>query len=447
MKEKILIIDDEADIREILSRLVKLEGYYVSTAKTGKEGLEIASSNQFSVVVTDVRLPDANGIELVNKLKKINSFCEVIVLTAYGTIPDGVKAIKEGAFDYLTKGDDDNKIISLIDRAVEKVNMSVKISRLENSISEKYNFENIIGISDKISEVVKIAKKVSETDTTVLLTGETGTGKEIFAQAIHYAGKRKKKSFVAVNCSSFSKELLESELFGYIAGAFTGATKNKKGLFEEADNGTLFLDEIGELDFSLQSNLLRVLESNSFIKTGDTQPTNVDVRIIAATNRNLEEEVNKGNFRSDLYYRTSVMKINIPALRDRKEDIKLFTDYFINFYSAKMNRNIRNADPEFYKKLSEYDFPGNIRELRNIIERSIILAENENLTAEALPKDLFLNEKLENYSNKLEDIEKLHILSVLKKVDGNKTKAAEVLGIGLTTLYRKLQAYGIDNNY
>ena len=444
MKEKILIIDDEADIRNLLSRLINLEGYTVSTAKDGKEGLDIASSDEFSVVVTDVRLPDVNGIELVNRLKKINPFCEVIVLTAYGTIPDGVKAIKEGAFDYLTKGDEDNKIIPLIERAVEKVKMSIKISRLEKSIGEKYSLENIIGVSAKIAEVVNVAKKVSGTDTTVLLTGETGTGKEIFAQSIHYAGKRKNNSFVAVNCSSFSKELLESELFGYLAGAFTGATKNKKGLFEEANNGTLFLDEIGELDLSLQSKLLRVLETNSFIKTGDTKPTTVDVRIITATNRNLEEEVDKGNFRSDLYYRISVMKINIPPLRERKEDIKLFADSFINFYSARMNRNIKNIDPEFYKKLTGYDYPGNIRELRNIIERSIILAENENLTAESLPKDLFLNEQPENDSNKLGDIEKSHILSVLKKVEGNKTKAAEVMGIGLTTLYRKLQAYDIE---
>lgn len=444
MKDRILIIDDEADIRNLLSRLIRLEGYNVSIAETGKEGLAIASSDDFSVVVTDVRLPDVNGIELVGRLKKTNPFCEVIVLTAYGTIQDGVKAIKEGAFDYLTKGDEDNKIIPLIDRAVEKVNMSLKIKRLEKSIGEKYSFENIIGVSAKIAEAIGVAKKVSGTDTTVLLTGETGTGKEIFAQSIHYAGKRKNNSFVAVNCSSFTKELLESELFGYLAGAFTGATKNKKGLFEEAHNGTLFLDEIGELDITLQSKLLRVLETNRFIKTGDTKPTTVDVRIITATNRNLEDEVDKGNFRPDLYYRIGVMKINIPPLRERKEDIIFFTDYFIKFYSNKMNRVIKNISMEFYKKLTGYDFPGNIRELRNIIERSIILAENANLTAESLPKDLFLNEQPADDSNKLGDIEKSHILSVLKKVEGNKTKAAEVLGIGLTTLYRKLESYNLD---
>ncbi|MGA8263680.1 MAG: sigma-54 dependent transcriptional regulator, partial [Ignavibacteriaceae bacterium] len=414
----------------------------VSIAETGKKGLDIASSDEFSVVVTDVRLPDVNGIELISRLKKINPFCEVIVLTAYGTIPDGVKAIKEGAFDYLTKGDEDNKIVPLIDRAVEKVNMSIKINRLEKSISEKYSFENIIGVSAKIAEAVKVAKRVSETDTTVLLTGQTGTGKEIFAQSIHYAGKRKNNSFVAVNCSSFTKELLESELFGYLAGAFTGASRNKRGLFEEANNGTLFLDEIGELDLSLQSKLLRVLETNSFIKTGDTRPTKVDVRIITATNRDLEDETKKGNFRSDLYYRIGVMRINIPPLHERKEDIKLFADYFIKFYSTKMNRNIKNVHPEFYKKLLDYSYPGNIRELRNIIERAVILSENE-ITSDNLPKDLHYSGKYGEESDKLEEVEKLHILSVLDKVGGNKTKAAELLGIGLTTLYRKPESFNL----
>jgi len=443
MKEKILIIDDEPDIRNLLSRLIKLEGFTVVTAETGNVGVELFKKEEFAVVVTDVKLPDKNGIELVSLFKVLNPDCEIIVLTAYGKIPDGVKAIKEGAFNYLTKGDEDNKIVPLVMRAVEKVRMSIKISRLERSIGEKYSFENIIGSSTVILSVVEMAKKVSNTDTTVLLTGETGTGKEVFAQSIHYAGKRKSNSFIAVNCSSFNKELLESELFGYKAGAFTGANKNKKGLFEEADKGTLFLDEIGEMHTSLQSKLLRVLETNSFIKIGDTKPISVDVRIITATNRDLQDDVKKGNFRADLFYRIGVMKINIPPLRERKEDIKLFADYFLKYFSSKMNRSFSKVSESFYDKLLSYDFPGNIRELRNILERTVILAGKE-ITADSLPVDLVSNQSLSLDSTNLDDVERIHIQSILKRANGNKTRAAELLGIGLTTLYRKLQSYGIE---
>jgi two-component system NtrC family response regulator len=277
-----------------------------------------------------------------------------------------------------------------------------------------------------------------------LLIGETGTGKEIFAQAIHYAGNRKKNQFVAINCSAFSKDLLESEMFGYIAGAFTGANKNKKGLFEEADKGTLFLDEIGELDVGLQAKFLRVLETNSFIKAGDTKPRNVDVRIIAATNRNLEDEIKKGNFRDDLFYRISVVKIEIPPLRERREDITELAEFFIEHYSRKLNRNIANVSPGFLSAIQNYNYPGNIRELRNIIERAVILSEGKNLDVNLLPTDILsLKENLPQSKN-LDEVEKAHILSVLEETGGNKTKAAEILGIGLTTLYRKLQSYGLE---
>ncbi len=261
MKDSVLIIDDEPELRNLLVKLLNLEGYKVQSAEDGKGGLALVHKDDFLVVVTDVRLPDINGIELIQSIKQINPFTEVIVLTAYGTIEDGVRAIKEGAFDYITKGDEDNKIIPVIQRAIEKAKMSYRIEQLENKVGEKYNFENITGSSKKIKDAVDIAQKVSLTDVPVLLLGETGTGKEIFAQSIHYASERRKNNFVAINCSAFAKDLLESEMFGYVAGAFTGATKNKKGLFEEAHKGTLFLDEIGELDLSLQSKFLRVLEN------------------------------------------------------------------------------------------------------------------------------------------------------------------------------------------
>ncbi len=448
-KGTILIIDDEEDLRRLLTKLLALEGHRILEAGDARSAQEILNKEDLQVVITDVKLPDVSGIDLIPRIKAINPFTEIIVLTAYGTIHDGVRAIKEGAFDYITKGDEDNKIVPIVERAMEKAQMQQRIEQLEKKVEEKYNFENITGDSLILKEAIDIAKKVAETDAAVLIQGETGTGKELFAQSIHYSSNRKSKPFVAINCSSFSKELLESELFGYKAGAFTGANKNKKGLFEEANYGTMFLDEIGEIEISLQAKLLRVLETNSFIKAGDTKTTHVDVRIISASNRNLEEEIENGNFRPDLYYRISVMKINLPSLRDRKEDIPILINEFIKFYREKLNRNIKEIEPGFIQKLQSYNFPGNIRELRNLVERAVILTSDDTLKEGALPAELLLNKPdisasslKENY--RLDNLEKDHIIKTLKLVDGNKTKAAEMLGIGLTTLYRKLQSYGLE---
>jgi DNA-binding NtrC family response regulator len=442
----ILIIDDEKELRTLLSRLLKLDGYKVFEANDGEEGLNILNQEEIHVVISDVKLPGISGIDLIPKIKEINNKIEIVVLTAYGTITDGVTAIKRGAFDYITKGDEDNKILTAVERALEKSNMSKRIEQLEKRVGEKYNFENITGKSLRIREVVHLAKRAAETDVTVLLTGETGTGKEIFAQAIHNGSKRYKHSFVAINCSAISKDLLESEMFGYKAGAFTGAVKNKKGLFEEANEGTIFLDEIGEMDISLQSKILRVLETNEFIKSGDTKPTQVNARIIAATNKNLNEEIEKGNFRPDLFYRINTMKIELPPLRERPEDIIVFAEYFVKSYAQHMNKNITSIDEECMRKLKEYSFPGNIRELRNIIERAVILTDGNIILPSALPKDMFTGKKnipILN-SGKLEDVEKLYIVKVLEENEGNKPQAAEILGIGLTTLYRKLKEYGIE---
>ena len=445
MKDQVLIIDDEFELRNLLVKLLKLEDYITYDVENGMSGLNLLKKDEISVVISDVKLPDINGIDLISKIKAINPLCEIIVLTAYGTIEDGVKAIKEGAFDYITKGDEDNKIIPLVKRAAEKYQLKKRIELLEKSVIQKFSFDSISGNSSLINNAKELASKVSITDTPVLLLGETGTGKELFAQAIHYSGKRKEKPFITVNCSAIPKELLESEMFGYKAGAFTGAVKNKKGLFEEASSGTLFLDEIGELDVSLQAKLLRVLETNDFIKPGDTKFTQVDVRIIAATNRNLEKEIKEGNFRSDLFYRISVMKIEIPSLRDRREDIPRLAVYFIDFFSKKMNKKIAGISDSFYDRLKQYDFPGNIRELRNVIERGIILSEGGFLGENLLPQEFFPASDKENTDSlKLEDVEKQHIISVLEKTNNNKTKTAEALGIGLTTLYRKIQTYGLE---
>ncbi|MGE5681654.1 MAG: sigma-54-dependent transcriptional regulator [Bacillota bacterium] len=449
-KGKILIIDDEVDLRSILSRLLSLENYRILEAENALEAMSILEREEVQLVISDVKLPDANGLDLIASIKQKAPLCEIIMLTAYGTIQDGVKAIKSGAFDYITKGDEDNKILPLVEKALEKVQLRKRIEQLENRISERFSFNSIIGAEGLLKSSVNLAKKVAETDAPVLLSGETGTGKEIFAQSIHNASSRHDNAFVAVNCSAFAKELLESEMFGYKAGAFTGANRNKKGLFEEAHQGTLFLDEIGDLDPSLQAKLLRVIETNSFIKQGDTKTTNVDVRIIAATNKNLEDEISKGLFRSDLYYRINVMRIDIPPLRKHKEDIPSLAENFINEYSLKLKKNITLVEPEFIEKLKAYDYPGNIRELKNIIERAVILTDGNVIKASSLPSEFHRNsssaqpQQALSARASLEEIEKQHIISILKDVNGNKTRAAELLGIGVTTLYRKLQSYGLE---
>jgi two-component system, NtrC family, response regulator len=445
MKETILIVDDEDELRKLLAKILKLEGFATLEAENGAKARDIFKKEEIALVITDVRLPDISGIELISEIKKVNPLTEILVITAYGTIEDGVTAIKEGAFDYLIKGDDDNKIVSLVQKAIDKLHLKKRIQQLEKNVYDRYSFDSITGNSKAIKKAKDLAEKISETDTAVLLLGETGTGKELFARSIHYSGLRKNKPFVAINCSAIPKDILESEMFGYKAGAFTGANKNKKGLFEEANLGTLFLDEIGELDLSLQAKFLRVLETNDFIKPGDTKPTQVDVRIITATSRNLEEEIKKGNFRSDLFYRISVMKIMLPSLKERAEDIPLLTEIFVDYFSKKLKKKIDKVPEEFFEKLGQYSFPGNIRELRNVIERAIILSEDGILNEKLLPQE-FLSETGNKISDslKLEDIEKHHIISVLGKTNGNKTKTAEILGIGLTTLYRKLQTYGIE---
>ncbi len=440
---KVLIIDDEPELRNLIKRLLELEGFSILIAGNSAEALEILNKNEIDIVVSDVRLPDKSGLELLPIIKKQFPLIEVIILTAYGRIEDGVNAIKEGAFDYIVKGDEDNKLIFVVKNAHEKVKMANRISHLEKNVLSKYSFDSITGSSPLILEAISIAKKSANSEAPILLIGETGTGKEVFAQSIHYESNRRNEPFVAINCSGFAKDLLESEMFGYKAGAFTGAVKNKKGLFEEADRGTLFLDEIGDMDIALQAKLLRVLENNTFIKAGDTKETSVDVRVIAATNKDLKKLIGEGKFRDDLFYRISVIQINLPPLRKRVDDIKELADNFINIFSKKLKKNIPVIEQTFYDKLCSYTFPGNTRELKNIIERIILLSDKSTLTASDLTFEI--TNRLDEYSiskpEKLEDVERNHILSVLKSVDNNKNEAADILGIGLTTLYRKLNDY------
>ena len=445
---KILVVDDEVQLRTLLSRMLELEGYEVCQAGDCRTALKQLEFQSPDVVLCDVFLPDGNGVDLVSSVKKTAPNVEIILLTAHGNIPDGVQAIKNGAFDYITKGDDNNKIIPLVSRAVEKARMNVRLEKLEKKVGHTYSFDSVLGDSKALKDAVSLAQKVSGTDVPVLLTGETGTGKEVFAQAIHYNSKRAKQNFVAVNCSSFSKELLESEMFGHKAGSFTGALKDKKGLFEEADNGTIFLDEIGEMAFELQAKLLRILETGEYIKIGDTEPTRVNVRVVAATNRNLPEEITAGRFREDLFYRLSVFQIHLPPLRERAGDVRILAKAFVKDFSVRLARPVTEITPAFLEALEQQPWKGNIRELRNVIERSLIVCESERLDVADLPLDIQnthyeQSDETTPGSFELSAMERRHIARVLEYTKGNKTEAARLLKIGLTTLYRKIEEYGI----
>jgi DNA-binding NtrC family response regulator len=444
--KKILIIDDEEKLRGLLARIVKSEGFDVLEAPDLKSGFKKLEHNDVDVVLCDVKLPDGNGVDFVQNIKASFPLVEVILLTAFGKISDGVQAMKNGAFDYIVKGDDNDKIIPLLYKAIDKSQLQKKVIQLEKRIADKYSFDTIIGKSKALEQAIDLAKKVAKTNSTVLLTGETGTGKEVFAQAIHENSNQVGKSFVALNCSTFSKEILESELFGHKQGAFTGAIKDKKGFIEEANGGTLFLDEIGEMPLELQAKLLRVLETNEYIPVGDTIPKKSNFRLIAATNRDLKAESEAHQFRSDLYFRLNIFEIAIPPLRERIKDIAPLTHYFVKQFSEKTNKKTLQIAPDFLQKLEAYHWPGNVRELKNIIERSVILSD-DNLTSAVLPYEM---QHQENSNTKsisafsMQSVEKLHIQKVLNYAKGNKAETARLLEISIATLYRKLDEYNIQ---
>jgi len=440
MTGNILIIDDEEQLRKLLSRIIGLEGFNVEEAGTIKQGTELLKRKDIDVVLCDVKLPDGNGVEFIKDLKKLKPVAEIVLLTAYGNIHDGVQAMKNGAFDYITKGNENDRIIPLLHQAVEKVNIK-KSSAVKINESTEISFSSIIGKSTIIQEIIILAKKIAVTNASVLLLGETGTGKEIFAKSIHRESKRKLNPFVAINCSSFSKELLEGELFGHKAGAYTGAIKDKAGLIELADNGTLFLDEIGEMAIDIQAKLLRVLENGEFIKLGDIKTSKVDVRIIGATNVDLKQSVENGKFREDLYYRLNTFMIALPSLRERTEDIKEIALYFIEKFGRREGKILKLSD-EAVNALNTHYWKGNIRELRNVIERAVILADGELIHLSDLPSEIQMHDNINNnYS--LAEVEKMHIRKMFNYTQKNKTRTAQLLGIGVATLYRKLDEYGL----
>lgn len=441
--KKVLIVDDEPSLRKLMARLISLEGYTVVEADSLTTGKKMLQKEAPDVVLLDVFLPDGNGVEVVSEWNKLLPEGKIILLTAHGNIQDGVSAIKNGAYDYLVKGDDNIRIIPMIGRACEEIGLRRKVTQLEKIIDKEYSFDTIIGKSKPLLGAIDMARKVAPTDTTILLTGETGTGKEVFAGAIHQLSNRRGGSFVAVNCGALSPELLESELFGYKAGAFTGATKDKRGLFDQAKNGTLFLDEIGEMPLSLQVKMLRVLETGDYIPVGDTVSHHADVRVIAATKRHLKKEIAQGNFREDLYYRLSIFSIDLPPLRERGEDIRLLAENFMQAFAHKQNKPIDGMDDSFIALIRRYPWKGNIRELRNVMERSVILASGDKLTAQDLPLEVQWNEGESGSGLELATIERHHIIKMLAYTGGNKTEAARLMKIGLTTLYRKIEDYGL----
>ena len=442
---KILIIDDEPTIRMLLSRILELEGYEVLKAKDRATALYTLKKQVVQVVLCDVFLPDGNGVDMVQELQQLAPAAKIILLTAHGNIPDGVQAIKNGAFDYIVKGDDNRKIIPIVNRAMDAIATELKQQGKKKIVrANTFSFDNIVGKSSALSDVISQARKVAATDVSVLINGETGTGKEVFARAIHSESQRRSEAFLALNCSAFSRELLESELFGYKAGAFTGAVKDKRGLLEEANHGTIFLDEIGEMALELQSKLLRVLETGEFVKVGDTKTTHVDVRILSATNRNLKEEIANGRFREDLYFRLSVFRILLPPLRQRRDDILLLAQHFIERYAKQIGRPAPVLSSEAKSLFLSYPWPGNVREMMNAVEHALIVCDGE-ITRHDLPIDMLSGDTstADDDAFDLKSVERNHIIKVLHHTHGNKTETARLLKIGLTTLYRKIEEYGI----
>lgn len=444
MKEMILLIEDEKLMRVTLEDALKSAGYGVSAYEAGAEALEAFKENPYAVVVTDVRLPDADGHDILREMMSIKSDSQVILMTAFGTIKDAVDAIKFGAFDYITKPFALDEFLMLIERALEIRRLRDDNLRLKRDLSKCYCFPNIVGESEAMKKVYSLVEKVAGTDSTVLILGESGTGKELIATTIHYQSRRRDKPLIKVNSAAIPEGLIESELFGHEKGAFTGASKRKPGRFELADKGTIFLDEIGDLPLSAQSKLLRVIQERTLERVGGTESLGVDVRIIAATNKNLEQEVKAERFREDLYYRLNVIPVTLPPLRERREDIQYLVDFFLE--KKRLSKNIRFSK-EALDLLMQYDYPGNVRELENIIERCVTLAASDIIDKDDLPSYIApkndINRQI-SLSDVAAEAEKGYIIRVLKETKGNKTRAAGLLGISRKTLWEKMNAYGIE---
>jgi two-component system response regulator PilR (NtrC family) len=458
LKDKILVADDAQSMREFLDIMLKKEGYKVSLASNGDEVLKLVEKDIFDLALLDIRMPKLDGITALKKIKAISPETIVIIITAYASADTAIKAMKEGALDYITKPFKVEEIKLIIKNALEKKNLQEENILLKQVVRDRYHFGNIIGQSPKMSDLYDLLAKVAPTKTNILITGESGTGKELVAKAIHYNSPRKEKPFVTLNCGAIPESLIESELFGHMKGAFTDAIATKKGLFELADEGTIFLDEISELPLPMQVKLLRVLQDKEFKRVGGTEDIQVDVRIISATNKDLEEEVKKKLFREDLFYRLNVIQIKLPPLRERKEDIPFLAIHFLKRYSEELNKNISNISPEALHILLNYEYPGNVRELQNIIERGVALESTQELTAqnlnsyleEQLPPrkglfDLEIPKEGVDLEKMVEDLERALLLKALDMTKGIKKKAAELLNINFRSIRYRLEKYGLNH--
>jgi len=459
MMPKVMIIDDEANICSILSALLTKNGYKVEIANSGESGLNMYPQFMPAAILLDLKMPGIDGMKVMEVLdKRFNADCKIIIMTAHGEVRSAVEAMKKGAFDYLQKPFDNDELLAIISRAVEMVTLKRRVKQLEDQLEETYRFENIVGVSDKMKSTFALMHKFAATDGTVLVYGESGTGKELIVRAIHQASKRKSGPFVVVNCGAIPSNLIESEFFGHEAGSFTDAKKLRVGNFEVADGGTLFLDEIGELTLEAQVKLLRVIEEGSFSRVGGNKPITVDVRVMAATNRDLSTIVKEGKFREDLYWRLNVLSLSVCPLRERKEDIPLLVEHFLEKYAIPLGIGQPAVSDKAMELLMAYDWPGNVRELQNCIYSAITISDASSIEPSDLPKRIYLDSKPPDSAKvasgnlSLAQIaaeatakaEREAINRALSEAESNREKAAELLGIGRQTLYRKLKLYGME---
>ncbi len=440
-KVKILVVDDEAIVRESLHDWLSDAGYQVFTAENGPKALEIVRREKLGIVIADLVMPGMDGIELMRRAKEIQPKIEVIIITAYGSVTTAIAAMKEGAYDYIEKPFCPERAELLVKKLAEHQQLVDENLSLRQKLEDHYRFENIIARSSKMQRVIELLKVVAKSNATVLIIGESGTGKELVARAIHSQSHRRSKPFVAVSCAALPESLLESELFGHERGSFTGAYAQKKGKFESANGGTLFLDEVGEMSANIQVHLLRVLEEKEFTRVGGNELIKADVRVVSATNKDLRRAIEEGEFREDLYYRLNVVTIELPPLRDRKEDIPILAEYFLDKFVLENQKEVAGFSPEATEFLLSYDWPGNVRELENSIERAVILARDSLITAGDLPHENMLAARSASIEKDLREVEKGHILNVLREADGNYSKAARILGISRMTLYKKVRQW------
>jgi two-component system response regulator AtoC len=451
MRETILLVDDEQNTREALSIALRREGYNIIPASNGGEGMKLLEKEPVDLIITDLMMPGVSGMDLLDFARKHRPEVMVIMITGHASVETAITAMKNGAFDYITKPIKLDEVKIIIHQATDKRNLLLENISLKKELKGKYTFDNIIGTSRPMQEIFSIMERVVNSDSTVLITGDSGTGKELVAKALHYNGPRKENPFVAINCAAIPSELLESELFGHVKGSFTGAVANKPGKFEQANTGTMFLDEIGSMTMALQGKLLRVLQEKEIERVGGAKPMKVDVRIISATNTDLEKAVKRGLFRDDLFYRLNVIPIHLPSLRDRAEDIPMLAAHFIGKYNEKMKKGIKGLASGVMDYLVAYEWPGNIRELENVIERAVTLTDGEYIQENALPQSILgvagqefysvpqIPDKGTDLEKELEGFEAAMIRMALKKTGGIKTKAAELLNIKRTTLLEKMR--------